>query len=276
MHSLRYLVPSWLHHHHLGGRTILPAVECMRLLAAAYGNLHPGHKFNCVLQARFLRLIEVAAGAGELEFFLEVAPEADRELLILWRRLELKGMKRMLRCAELVFVEEAAAERSGLPAQPESVEQSLDAERIYRDLVPFGPAFQSLSGAVWLAGPEAGGEVLAPELADTAGDDGAEIRGRLGSPFPLDGAMHLACVHGQRRVDFVPFPVVMARRRLYQPTRPGRSYQVRARLQRQEADMLVYDLWLTSGNKLYEEVQSLVMRDVSGGRMRPPAWWRSG
>ena len=243
----------------------------MRLIATAYGNICPDSRPNCVLNARFLRLLEVAAGAQELEFFLESVQEAGRGMLILWRRQALKGMKRMLRCAELVFIEEEGVGRSALPAKAESIEQTLSAERIYLELVPFGPVFQSLSGAIWLAGPEAGGEVYAPILDGGAGNGG---QGWLGSPFPLDGAMHLACVHGQKRADFVPFPVVIQRRRLYHATRPGQSCQVRVRLRRQEPDRLIYDLWLWSGEKLCEEVLGLEMRDVSAGRMRPPAWWQ--
>lgn len=249
----------------------------MRLMAAAYGNLHPGSKPNCVRQARFLRVIEIAAEERELEFCVEAEQGEDGEVLVLSMRVALKGMRRMLRCAELVLNEELSKEegrqRSSLLDQPGNIEQTLTAELIYQELVPFGPAFQSLSGAVWLADSEAGGLVRAPVVAE----ENENVQGWLGSPFPLDGAMHLACVHGQRRADFVPFPVALKRRRLYRATQASQCYQARVRLRQQEADMLVYDLWLAGSNgDLCEEVQGLVMRDISGGRMRPPAWWRHG
>lgn len=269
MHPVVYPVPAWLHDHHLGGRTIVPAVESMRIMARALAALQPAWRPNCVLDARFLRLIEVARQERELAFFLELEEGAETTRLALWRPLAVKNMRRSLLCAELFVHREKT--RASQPPEPLAAKRVVAASRLYQELVPFGPAFQSLEGEIWLAGDRAGATVRALRVEERQGQ-GAEW---LGSPFPLDGAMHVACVHGQKRANFVPFPVAFRRRRIHVPTRPGERYRVLARLCRQEADSLEYDLWLLSETGLCEELQGLVMRDVSAGRLKPPAWWQA-
>ena len=85
----------------------------------------------------------------------------------------------------------------------------------------------------------------------------------LGSPFPLDGAMHAACVLGQQSVDFVPFPVGFAERVVIRPTQPGASYITRVRQTAYADEELVFDLaiWDNDG-QLYETVTGLRMRNV--------------
>ncbi|MBQ7248639.1 MAG: polyketide synthase dehydratase domain-containing protein, partial [Deltaproteobacteria bacterium] len=124
-----------------------------------------------------------------------------------------------------------------------------------------------------LEGDAGFGHVLALPAPDMPELAGAEF---LGAPLPLDGAMHAACVHGQQVADFVPFPVSFAMRRICRPIRPGECCEVRLRLVRQAADFLCYDLWLLRDGMVCEEIRSLAMRDVSGGKIRPPAWWRNG
>ncbi|NLZ16775.1 MAG: hypothetical protein GX087_03445 [Desulfobulbaceae bacterium] len=284
MFTFCYPLPDWLRDHQLGGRTILPAVESMRLAAAAYAVIRPTIQPNLVLRARFLRLVEIADQERELNFFVEVREEEGRELLSLSRRVTQKGITRRLSWAELELAEEEKTAflvatpqlpRASPPKRPDAVEIQLPSAQVYAELVPFGPALQSLSGNLWVNGLEAGGEVCAPVFNCEHGSIGANVHDLcnwLGSPFPLDGAMHVACVHGQRLVSFVPFPVAMRRRRIHKATQPGQCYQVRVCLRRQETDELEYDLWLLQGGELYEEVQGLLMRDVSGGRLRPPAW----
>lgn len=266
-----YSVPPWLHDHRFDGRSILPAVESMRLMARALAGSEPALRPNCVREARFLRLIEVGPQEERLDFGLELEQDREELRLVLLRRLALKGMRRTQVCAELRL---GRHERDTLPPPPPlaAPERRLTAERLYRELVPFGPAFQSLAGELLFAGAEGEAVVRAPQEAGEKGQ-GADW---LGSPFPLDGAMHLACAHGQQWAAFVPFPLAFRVRRIHEPTRAGRNYRVLVRLCRQEADRLEYDLWLLSETGVCEEVRGLVMGDVSGGRLGPPAWWQLG
>jgi len=135
--------------------------------------------------------------------------------------------------------------------------------------VPFGPTYRTLRDRLRLTADMAWGRVRAPELPRM--DRGSGTARAI--PFPLDGAMHAACVHGQRLVDFIPFPVGFAARVIARPTEGGESYAVRVRLRSRADNELVYDLAiLDEGGRLRETVTALRMRDVSGGRIRPPAW----
>lgn len=268
MLRIDYPVRPWLHDHHFAGRTIFPAVEAMRVIAAAVP--FPGAPL-CLGHARFLHLIAVADDAETLEFQIEAASgAAGTRLTLFWRKNLPGGMSRLIRALELEWAGADCWPGEPMPERPSGGDvRRIDAERIYEELVPFGPAFRSLQGALELTGDAGFGHVLALPAPDLAG---AEC---LGAPLPLDGAMHAACVHGQQFADFVPFPVSFAQRRICRPIQTGECCEVRLRLVRRAADFLCYDLWLLQDGMVCEEVRSLMMRDVSGGKIRPPAWWRA-
>lgn len=93
-------------------------------------------------------------------------------------------------------------------------------------------------------------------------------------PFLWMAAMHAACVHGQRLAGFVPFPVGFEQRRILAPHQAGRQHHAQVRLCAQAAEMLVYDLLIAdAGGRVRDH--RLRMRDVSGGRITPPAWIRA-
>ena len=274
MLRIDYPVRPWLHDHHFAGRTIFPAVEAMRVLAAAHARTHGTPEPRASLRlfnADFLHLITVADGAETLEFQATEQPGAvGTELALFWRKQLPGGMSRLIRALKLEWAGPDHQPGDPMPERPAAGKAHLiPAERIYADLVPFGPAFRSLQGELELAGDAGFSHVLALPAPDLAG---AEC---LGAPLPLDGTMHAACVHGQQFADFVPFPVSFAMRRICRPIRQGECCEVRLRLVRRAADFLCYDLWLLRDGMVCEEVRSLMMRDVSGGKIRPPAWWRA-
>ena len=136
----------------------------------------------------------------------------------------------------------------------------VSAREVYRELVPFGPSYQTLQDSLHLAEEGAWARLLAPRL-DSAG----QVRQILGSPFPLDGAFHAACVLGQRAAGFTPFPVGLGRRIIVKPTQAGASYFTRVNLVSRQPDELVFDLCIfDQQGEVYESVTGLTMRDVSG------------
>lgn len=163
----------------------------------------------------------------------------------------------------------------GLPAPPldmasapEGVCFSLRREQIYPDLVAFGPSYRNLA-SLHISRWGAAAEIRNPATADA----GAANPPRLGSPFALDAAFHAACAWGQRFAGIVAFPVGVDRRRIYAPTRPGETYFVQVRPVQADPALLVFDLWIYDREGCLREACSGVrMRDVSGGRMRPPEW----
>jgi hypothetical protein len=108
--------------------------------------------------------------------------------------------------------------------------------RLYDELVPFGPAYRNVRGDVFLA--EGG------VSATVSGGDFPEAEGPLGSPFPLDAAMHAACAWGQRYRNRVVFPIGFDRREILAPTRAGETYLCRIAPLPDEGAVLRFDIRL--------------------------------
>ena len=263
-------IPSWFPDHCFNGRVILPAVEAIRLLAAAVQVKYPALNVQIMGEARFSKFLEIPEGQNKIYIRIEVLAMADgRVQTRLLTRKQLKAMTRMTRHCELLF---GGCAEVGLRPEPSVVDTNpvveVPAERIYRELVPFGPAYRTLQGQVHLGQDWALGRLRTPDLPVDLPP--------IGSPFALDGAMHAACVHGQRLVDFVPFPVGFAARIITLPTLPGKEYIIKVNLRSLVADELLYDLLiLDHQDKIRETIVGLRMRDVTAGRIKPPAWIRA-
>ena len=148
---------------------------------------------------------------------------------------------------------------------PSSSNYHISVETIYKSLVPFGPSYHNLKDGVTISDKGAMGAVYAPSSGDPAG--------LLGSPFPLDAAFHAACVWGQRYAGLVGFPVGFALRRLFSPTRPENAYIAGIFPKEVHSDRFLVDIWISDMAGVFQEaVLDVVMKDVSGGRMKPPSW----
>ncbi|WP_310601375.1 polyketide synthase dehydratase domain-containing protein [Desulfobulbus sp.] len=263
-------VRPWFADHRFAGRIVLAAVEAMQILAATVQATHPHLEVGGMRDGRFAKLLEIPPAATEIDALVESEPLDNGEIRArLMTRTQGKAMARLVVHCELTFADGAIPDGPGpkwaTDPWPEAG-ASVSAEQVYRELVPFGPAYRSLQDRLVLHADAAWGTVLAPEPDHSP-------TGPLGSPFPLDGAMHAACVHGQLLVDFVPFPVGFAARRIARPTRTGERYRTLALLQAHANDQLVYDLCiLDEENRVRETIKGLRMRDVSRGQIKPPAW----
>lgn len=269
-------VQPWFADHCFNGKTVLPAVETMLLLAAGVVEAHPDIDIRVMENVRFARFLEIPEGSASVEALIECERKANGSILAkLLSRRQCTGMTRLQEHGEILF-SPAQASRSHAPGiAPETPADdaiTIPAELVYRELVPFGPRYHTLRDVLHLSGQSAWGTLKAPALP------APESKGKsLGSPFPLDGAFHAACVLGQRSVDFVPFPVGFARRVITRPTQPGGSYCTRVALLSLTQDELVFDLGIfDSQGQVYESVTGVRMRDVSGGRIKPPDWLRDG
>ncbi len=263
-------IPPWFQDHRFNDRVLLPAVEAMRLLAATAQAARPELDVRIMEQGRFAKFLALPPEASGIDVMVELETDADGTVYArLLTRTQLKTMARMTNHCQLLFVTDPAQVcreiTMAAPVHAAAVLE-LSAEQVYRELVPFGPAYRTLYGQLIMGREWARGMLQAPDLPIPPQDP-------LGSPFPLDGAMHAACVHGQRLVPFVPFPVGFAVRIIHRPTLAGERYSAHVHLQSRTADELVYDLQIRDlEEQLRETVVGLRMRDVSGGRIRPPAW----
>ena len=293
-------VTAQLSDHRVAGRVVLPAVEALQLLARtlpAEAGADPLHQEG----AAFAHLLTVDLQAAVLEALHEFSRLADGRCLSRLTTSRSGAQARWTRRVEhaaVVFGPGAAEARDGgpLPREgekgPEKALVGDDAavaaekgeapagegwsgaavfrfspQRLYADLVPFGPAYRNVTGEVTLTTAGAAAEV-------TGGPPGAA--GPLGSPFPLDAAFHLACAWGQRYGNRIVFPVGFARRTILRPTEAGVCYRCTAVPLPGEGGSLRFDLTIAAAGRPVEIVRGLQMREITAGGRRPPAWVREG
>ncbi len=262
--------PPFAADHHLDGRPVLPAVEAMEYLAAYLNTGFPGLDVRRLDRVRFDKFLFLDnEGPAAVEVTVSSAGnEKIRATLSTRRRSPRAAMTRVVPHAALTAGrggEDQPPPPLDLAAGLEGVAEAIDSETIYRELVPFGPGYRNIVATLWLSPDGALAEVGSPE-----GDGRRPV---LGSPYPLDAAFHAACVWSQRFAGIVAFPVALASRRILAPTGMKERFWARAVPVSTAGPVLVFDLFLYDGNgDLREAVRGVEMRDVSGGRRRPPAW----
>ncbi|HHD56566.1 MAG TPA: hypothetical protein ENK89_02665 [Desulfobulbaceae bacterium] len=255
-------VQPWFFDHAPAGRAVLPMVEILQLLAAETKRRFPEIDVRVMRDGRFARFLELRAGAATMWLAVELEPMADGSVqAVLLRKKKLPGMTRMVEHARVVF--SRWSERREEPGAP--VGQSLftastimDAGRVYDTYIPLGPAYRSLKGSLAMNDQEVRAAVQAPVMKQRSfGED------LLGSPFPLDGAMHAAAVLGRRHLGRIPLPVAFGGRVVHLPARPGVGYNARAVLRVKEENRLTFDLRLEEEQGgVCEEVIGLVMQEI--------------
>lgn len=268
-------VQPWFADHCFNGKIVLPAVETMLLLATEVAATHPEIDLRVMDQVRFARFLEIPAASSRVEALLECRKNGDGSVHAkLLSRRQGKAMARLQEHGEILFAPAGKNDAPApigecVPAPQDAPEMTIPAEQVYRELVPFGPSYHTLQESLHLCGQVAWGRLQAPAFSHAPD----RVRDSLGSPFPLDGAFHAACVLGQRAADFVPFPVGFDRRIIRRPTRPGGSYCTRVELLSQTNDELLFDLRIFDDQgHIFESVTGIRMRDVSGGTIKPPEW----
>ena len=236
-------VGSHLLDHHFMGRGVLPAVCALQILARAAADVDPRAATGHTTRADFLRFLYLSPGQDRLPVITEFSPLGTGA----WRAALLTEISSksgtMTRRKEhvSVVIEPWPAEPPQPPpldimAVPAGFGLTIPVERVYGELVPFGPAFQNLIGRVHLTAAGASGLARAPEISG--------LDGPLGSPFPVDAGFHLACLWGQRYTGILAFPTAYDRRLVFEPTRPGETYFCRVFPLPPEEGVLKYDLWL--------------------------------
>jgi hypothetical protein len=263
----------YMRDHHLEGKVILPAVESLIVLARAVKTNYPQVEISYLKSAGFPR-------------FLPIAPDTTRQPVI----VDLKNMDDGSIDASLLTslksktgtisreVEHARAEFCVAGPKeffmpPFRVVDKLRGDcisvpsiTIYRELVPFGTAYQNITGDLSVASEGA--------LAYISGGNRDADENLLGSPFPLDAIMHVACVWGQRFAGIVSFPVGFEKRIIYQKTKKREEYLGRVVPVSVTKELLIFDAWIYKDDVMCEYIKGVKMKDVTKGRMSPPDWIR--
>ncbi|WP_028584034.1 polyketide synthase dehydratase domain-containing protein [Desulfogranum mediterraneum] len=260
-------IRPWFSDHCFQDRVVLPAVETILILAGVMGRHHPRIDLRLMEEARFARFLQIPPARKQLPVLVEMTAQGEDQVrATLLSRVRIKAMSRLIEHGSVCFgssqalTAPAPVEPSTARAQPDAASRaSISAQTIYQKLVPFGPHYQTLREQLQLADGQAWGILKAPELPPS--DPVQEL---LGSPFPLDGALHAACVLGQQAVDFIPFPVGFSRRIIHRPVLPGERCQTRVCQTRADQQELCFELSISDEQgRLREELYGVRMRDVS-------------
>jgi hypothetical protein len=265
-------VSPYLRDHHFEGKVILPAVETLIALANVV-NLHfPQMRMHCLLKARFSRFLFIGPETDRLAVFIDIETAGDDHItavLLTAIKSKTSAIRRAVEHARVEFATDDSVPFAAVPFRGgEKLEGkciSVPAATIYRELVPFGTAYQNIIGDL----------AVSPEgtLAYLSGGNCEADEKLLGSPFPLDAAMHAACVWGQRFRGIVPFPTGFERRVIYQKTKKGGRYLGRIVPVNIDQESLMFDAWIYDlRGVIYETIGGIKLRDVTQGRVRPPQW----
>ncbi|MGM0425017.1 MAG: polyketide synthase dehydratase domain-containing protein [Thermodesulfobacteriota bacterium] len=262
-------VPAYMLDHAFAGKAVLPAVESMRLLVQSALDMDRSLHVRCLTQAAFEKFLALEPGQDRIEACVELARLQDGWLstrLVTRMSHASSGISRVKEHARACLGQ--LTDWSGVQAAPWDWDSEIDmlvaADTVYKELVPFGPAYQNICGLLSLNQAAVTAEICAPSLA---------AQQQLGSPFVLDAAFHAACVWGQRYCGFIGFPLGFDSRYVLTPSQPGGRYKAQVLPISQSPREAVFDLWIKDQEEcICEVVHGLQMRDVTGGSLQPPAW----
>jgi hypothetical protein len=262
--------------HHFDGKPVFPAVEAMQLLAATtreyLPRIHPLRICRATFD-KFLYLEQISDQTVTGIFNdLEIDDKGQvAARLITKNRLKKAAITRLKQHVSIRFGATGSDNRPIPEFKTATLQQEkpfmVSAEDLYRELVPFGPSYQNVKDDVVLA--EDGAVALIRAACTSAPLE------PLGSPFPIDAAFHAACAWGQRFYPVVGFPVAFDERIIFKPTRPDVVYIGRIIPVKQQTDPLVlyFDVFVFDENGvIHEALYGLQLKDVSGGRLKPPQW----
>ncbi|MGM0404273.1 MAG: polyketide synthase dehydratase domain-containing protein [Thermodesulfobacteriota bacterium] len=259
-----------LRDHIFGGNAVFPAVESMQVLAEAARGLNADLDVQRLAQGAFEKFLVIDPQKKAIEAFAVFEKTGDGGItarLVTRMHLAGSGITRVKEHARLRFF--PRCDKPLLPEPPggekSKTDMSVAPEKIYTELVPFGPSYRNILSPVRLGRTYAAAKIRAPEMPSPGGP--------LGSPFVLDAAFHAACVWGQRYSGFIGFPVGFDTRVVAKPTRSGKNYVAHMVPVARSVRENLFDLWIyTPECGIFEVVTGLRMRDVTGGRMKPPRW----
>jgi hypothetical protein len=266
----------YLQDHYFEGQAILPAVETLIILATVAVANFPQTNICLQKQARFPRFLSIDPQEQIKKVFADIAEADDGALGVTISTMAKVKTGIISRRMEHAYVEFAASSAKENPAPPLADFKHLGGKRfsvpaaaIYRELVPFGKAYQNIVGELSLS-PEGA-------IAQLYGGEGEANDDLIGSPFPLDAALHAACSWGQRYAGIVAFPVGFEKRIIYRKTKKERKYIGRITPVNISREPLIFDAWIYDLNGvIYEIISGIQMRDVTQGRLRPPDWIKAG
>jgi len=256
--------------HCVNHRAVLPAVETLQVLAREALARDPHLDVRRSREARFLRFVDLPASGEPISAVVEISAKPENSVAATLLTRGSSGSAGVLRArehAQVVFgpVPAPLTVPLDVAAAPAGVLMPLDPQRLYAELVPFGPAFRNALSPVLLGLDAATAMLRAPPHATEPGP--------LGSPFPLDAAMHVACAWGQRFLHRVLFPAGYAQRHVLRPIPPGTATRAWIVPRERGTDRATFDVRIHDADgDLHEVVLGLELADLFRGELPVPEW----
>jgi len=263
-------IGPYLRDHHVEGKIVLPAVEILQWLAGSAQSYRSDLPVTCMRSASFDRFLTIERDAPVIEAVHELDIYDSGRIsakLITVGLIKGTHVTRTKIHAAVNFMNpgECAGQPIKEMSERDGTTYILPSHKLYSDLVPFGPSYQNVQGNVYLSERGASAQVH--------GADHSAPSVPLGSPFPFDGALHVACAWGQWFHHIVAFPVGFEKRLIVKPTAPGEMYFCRILPAAVTGTSFQFDIWIhDAAGGLREEIRGVLMRDVFGGRVKPPDW----
>ena len=226
-------LPPWFQDHRFMGKAVFPSVEAMRILAESAHSLMPEIQVRHIFKADFDRFLMIPPDRESIPVIhhLEILNETEIVSRLITRiHSEKTGITRVKEHVALHFsADERLPEPEDITFQmPETANAKdrfeIPCDQVYAQLVPFGPAYQNITGSLILTEKQAAATVRGcpSHLSDFPENFS---KNPLGSPFPADAAFHAACAWGQRYAGIVAFPVGLGARHIIRPSRMNESYK---------------------------------------------------
>ena len=263
----------YLRDHRIDGKIVLPAVEILQHLAASVKAHRPDGAVCRMGAAKFERFLPIMEDSSVIEACHELEIHENGRLI---SRLTTRsvipgtGIKRTMVHARVEFTaqgEDRLPITMDMAAALDGVSFEIPSSELYSELVPFGPAYQNITGSLFLTESGAVAQVCAARQP--------VVSALLGSPFPFDAALHAACAWGQRFHHLTAFPVGFEERIIVEPTVPGEIYHCRILPVTPSGDDLIFDIWIYDmAGGLREAIRGVVMKEIFPDRIMPPGWVR--
>jgi hypothetical protein len=258
--------------HQFMGKAVLPAVESMKILVDS-ARTHMNNIENAyITNASFDKFLFLREHEDFIEAFNDFEFHENGHIQAKLVTRFQSGKSSITRFIEHVTIHFSFSTKAmeQPPFDPGSLlgkdPFKIAPDVIYRELVPFGPSYRNIREPL-LVSPD--GAVASVYGGDSI--DGDNLL--LGSPFTLDAAFHAACAWGQRYHHVVAFPVGFSERHIFRPTCFGNNYTALIKPVHIDKKTLVFDIRIYDReNNIHETISGVRMRDVSGGRLKPPEW----
>lgn len=258
--------------HQFMGKAVLPAVEAMKILLDSAQTHMDNIDNGYITSASFDKFFPIKDREKSVEAYndIEVYENGLIQTKLVTRFQSTKTtITRFIEHARLsLSVSRKTAEETPIESEALLGENRFEIapDIIYRELVPFGPAYRNIRKPL----------VVSPNGAVASvygGDPPSDENHSLGSPFVLDAAFHGACAWGQCYHNVVAFPVGFDERHIIRPTCFGKTYIACIIPVHADKKLLVFHIHIADReSNVHEIVSGLRMKDVSGGRLKPPEW----